>query len=69
MTKDKISGNVNIEHFNSCRSKRVCKSELAADLLALIDGFDVEYFIANSIKEMSKRKIEIRSCCILTAIF
>lgn len=59
MVRHKLNGDVNIIHFASGKSKRVCKSVLAAELFALVDGFDVGYSIAHSLQEIYGRQIDL----------
>lgn len=40
MLRDTGTGRVNIIHYSSKKSKFICKSVLAAELLALVDGSD-----------------------------
>ncbi len=46
MIRSTKTGIVNVIHFSSKKSKRVCKSVLAAVLFAFVDGFDIGTTIA-----------------------
>lgn len=53
MLRDSKTGMVNIVHFSSNKSKRVCKSVLAAELHAFVDGYDLGYSLKNSIQTIT----------------
>eukprot|EP00171_Calliarthron_tuberculosum_P022600 IDg22600t1 len=55
MLRDPSTGVCNIIHYTSQKTKRVCRSVLAAELLALVDGFDIGYAITYSVKQMTNR--------------
>lgn len=59
MLRDKLTGIVNIIHYEYLKSKRVCKSILAARLSALADGFDVRFTIRHVLTAIMKRKINL----------
>lgn len=54
-----IDGNIKIVHFVPSKSKRVCKSVLAAELLAFVNGFDIGYVIAHSLGEIVGRETDL----------
>ena len=54
--------NVNVVHFTSSKSKRVCKAVLAAEFFSQIDGFDIGYTIANEQAKMMSRKLDLVIC-------
>ena len=43
MLRDSISGRCSILHYVSAKTKRVCRSVLAAEVMAMIEGFDVGF--------------------------
>ena len=49
----------NILHYGSNRCQRVCRSVLAAEMHALILGFDFEYVIQDMVKELIGRKLDV----------
>lgn len=49
-----------IAYFFLCKSDLVHKPVLAADLLAFIDGFDMEYSIASLLQQIFGRKMQLR---------
>jgi len=59
MLRDSDVGTVNIVHYTSSKSKRVCKSALAAELFAFIAGFDIVFTIRHSLERMFPRKIDL----------
>lgn len=60
LLRDKLTKAVNIIHFASSKSKRVAKSVLAAELFALINGFDVGFSIKESLQRMTGvKKIDL----------
>ena len=56
MIRDSSTKTVNVIHFVSSKSKRVCKSALAAELLAMVDGFDVGFSIEKTLVRITDRK-------------
>lgn len=58
MLRDKLYGSVNIIHYSSWKSRRVCKSVLRAELLAFIYGHEVGYANTHTLQEMFGRKID-----------
>lgn len=58
--RDKKTKKVNIMHFTSCKSKRVRKSVLATELIALVDEFDVGYSITFMLNEKYQKDIELK---------
>ena len=56
MIRDSSTKTVNVIHFVSSKSKRVCKSALAAELLAMVDGFDVGFSIRETLVRITDRK-------------
>lgn len=56
MLRDSSSGPVNIVHYSSTKSERVCKSVLGAELFALVDGYDMAAAIKDTIESISARK-------------
>ena len=55
MLRNCETGHVNIIHYASVKSKRVCKSVLAAEIFALVDGFDMCYAIRDSVQRITGR--------------
>lgn len=55
MLREPDTGMCNVIHYTSHKTKRVCKSILAAELLAMTDGFDIGYAITYSVKQMTNR--------------
>lgn len=51
--------NLYLAHYPSSRTKRVCISALAAELLAMGDGFDVVFSIRKSIENLFLRKVSL----------
>jgi len=50
MLRNKEDGTVNVIHYASYKSKRVCKSVLAAELFAMVDGYDVGFSIRHALE-------------------
>lgn len=50
MLRDSITGRVCVVQYSSRKSQRVAKSVLAAELLALVDGFDMAVSIKHAIE-------------------
>lgn len=50
MPRNKVYGTVNIIHYSSSKSKRVCKSVSAAELFAFFDSHDVGYTINHTLQ-------------------
>ena len=59
MLRDPVSEDANIVHYTSKKSKRVCKSVLAAELFAMVDGFDLSYVIRHSLEKILKRQVAL----------
>lgn len=59
LTRHKQMGLVNTIHYTSAKSKRGCKSVLAADVFAFIDGLDVRYKVAYSLSEILGIELEL----------
>lgn len=59
MLYSKMDGAVIIIHLTSMKSKRVCKSILAADLFSLVDGYDIGYTTAYTLGELYGRKVNL----------
>lgn len=57
--RNKTDRGINILHFSSTKSKRVCKSVLAAELFALVDGFDIVYTITDGLERLLLRKVDL----------
>jgi hypothetical protein len=53
MLRDRQSHRCSVVHYFSVKSKRVCRSILAAELLALVEGFDVGFAIQDSLRRIS----------------
>lgn len=56
MLRDKTTGDCNIVHFVSMKSKRVCRSVLSAELFALIEGFDLGFTIRDTMQRCTGRR-------------
>ncbi len=56
MLRDRDTGDCNVVHFTSTKSKRVCRSVLAAELFSMIDGFDIGYSICDTVQLCTGRK-------------
>ena len=56
MLRDTETKKVNIVHYLSSKTKRICKSALAAELLAMVEGYDVGFSIRESLERMTQRK-------------
>lgn len=56
LMRDRENGDCNIIHYSSSKSKRVCRSVLAAELFALMEGFDIGYTVRDSFVKCSGRK-------------
>lgn len=54
-----MDGKVSIIHYKLTKSNSVCRSALAAELLALIDGYDARYTIAYSLEKPYGRKVNL----------
>lgn len=52
--------NVNVLHYGSVKSKRITRSALAAELYAMVFGFDQSYVLHKSITEFLGRRIALR---------
>lgn len=52
-------GNANILHYGSKRCRRVTRSIMAAELLALVSGFDNAYIVKSILEEVFARKFPI----------
>ncbi len=50
MLRDLDTGDFNAVYFMSTKSKRVCRSVLAADLFVMIDGVGIGYSIRDAIQ-------------------
>lgn len=59
MLRDTENGNTNIIHYSSCRHKRVCKSVLASELLAIVDGSDVGFAVAHSLEGLLEQVVPL----------
>ncbi len=55
MLRDAATNHVNIVHYSSTKSKRVCKSVLAAELFALVDGFDMAAAVKDAVQRSTGR--------------
>lgn len=53
---NRLNGLINILHFTISKSRRVCKSVLAADLLFILEGSSVEYTISHTIGDLLGRE-------------
>lgn len=54
-----MDGTVNIIHFTSTKSKRVCKSVFAAELFAFKNSYDIGQTISHSLGELYGRKVNL----------
>ena len=59
MMRNRTTGAANIVHYSSTKSKRVCKSALAAEIFALVDGFKIGYTVAHFMSELLMRKVTL----------
>ena len=59
MLRNSKNGYVNIIHFSSTKSKRVSKSFPAAELFALVDGFDIGYAISHTVGNILCHKLDL----------
>lgn len=59
MLRDMENGNANIINYSACKSKRVYKSVLASELFAMVEGFDVGFAVAHSLKGMLERTLSM----------
>lgn len=57
MIRNNVNGKVNIVHYKSTKSKRVCKSVLAAELFAFVEGYHVGFTFAHTLGELHGRKV------------
>jgi len=55
LLRDTRNGHVNVVHYASIKSKRVCKSVLAAELFAFVDGYDAGFAVRDSVNRMYGR--------------
>lgn len=53
------SGSANILHFGSTRCKRIARSVMAAELLALVHGFDHAFLVKHCMSEILGREIPL----------
>lgn len=56
MLRDISTGDSNVIHFTSTKSKRIVRSVLAAELYALIEGFDVGFIIRDAVQRCTGMK-------------
>ena len=56
LVRDPDTGDCNIIHYISMKSKRVCKIVLHAELLALVEGFDLGFVIRDALERCTRRK-------------
>lgn len=54
------NNNVNIVHYGSLKSKRITRSVLAAELFAMVHGFDIASTIRLTLNSMMDRVIPLR---------
>ncbi len=59
MMRNRKTGAANIVQYSSTKSKRVCKSSLAAELFALVDEFKIGYTVAHFMSELLMRKVTL----------
>jgi hypothetical protein len=55
------SGNANVVHFGSQKSRRVTRSVLAAEILALVYGWDNAFVVAHTLSEIFGRSIPVHA--------
>lgn len=53
LLRERDTGRANVVHFASLKSKRVCKSVLAAELFAMVDGFDLAFSIRDAVVKVT----------------
>ncbi len=53
MLRNELSGEENVIHYLSVKSKRVCKRVLATEILAMVDVFDIGYCLKDSLQWMT----------------
>lgn len=56
MIRNMETCDANIVHYTSSKSKRIAKSVLAAELFAMVDGFDLGFSIKESLERISGKK-------------
>ncbi len=53
------SGAANIVHYGSSRCRRVARSVVRAELLALMEGFDVAFTVKHAMREIHQRDVPL----------
>lgn len=59
MMRDMTTGSANIAHYMSCKRKRVCKSVLASEHFAFIEGFDNSFSICHPLQSIFDKMPEL----------
>lgn len=54
-------GDCNILHYGSNKCKRVVRSVMAAEVIALVLGFDYSYIVLNLVEEIMGRKVSLEA--------
>jgi hypothetical protein len=50
---------INVTHVTSCKSRRVARSALAAEALAMSEAFDIAFSLKHSLQDMLCRKVNL----------
>lgn len=58
MLRDKKSKMTNIVHYMSSKSKLFCSSSLTAELLAMVEGFNVGFTLRCTLHNLTGRNVE-----------
>ncbi len=59
MLREKVTGKCNILHYINIKSKRVCRSVLVAELLAMIEGFDIGFSVRLAMAEKTGKHLPL----------
>jgi hypothetical protein len=57
--RDPVTANINIINITSCQAKRVARSALAAETLAVSDAFDAGFVLEHSMQETLNREVKL----------
>jgi hypothetical protein len=57
--RDPVKANTNAFNIASCKAKRVARSALAAEKLAILDAFDTDFVLKHNTQKMLNREVKL----------